>query len=293
MVRELARQAEGRRIVRVERPRCRCRPILFRPGPAEFARRTRGATIERVCRRGKRVILELSTAERIVIEPRMTGLVLVADPPDREHLRLHISLDSGGRRGAHGAREIWFWDRRGLGTVRLVSAERSATEGSWGRLGPDALEISEQELAERLRGTRRAIKVALLDQRLVAGIGNLYAAEILNRARIHPARGANRVTKAEVARLWSATRTVLEEAIKHEGSTLGDGTYRTALGGEGRYQNYHRVYGREGEVCRTCGVGRVIRTVQAQRSTFFCPQCQRRSCARGRSSKTLTATRSA
>jgi formamidopyrimidine-DNA glycosylase len=143
-------------------------------------------------------------------------------------------------------------------------------------LGPDALSATAADLIVRLGASRRAIKVALLDQRSIAGIGNLYASEILHVARLHPARLCRRLTQSEWHRLAAAIHEVLTEAIRYEGSTLSDGTYRTALNDPGRYQNQHRVYGRAGEDCPTCGRGTVVRVVQAQRSTFYCPLCQRR-----------------
>jgi formamidopyrimidine-DNA glycosylase len=117
--------------------------------------------------------------------------------------------------------------------------------------------------------------VVLLDQQVAAGIGNLYASEILHAAGIHPNRPADSLSAREVAKLHAAARSVLEDAILHEGSTLGDGTYRNALNKAGGYQNVHRVYQKQGEVCRRCRRGVIERTVQAQRSTFFCPRCQR------------------
>jgi formamidopyrimidine-DNA glycosylase len=120
------------------------------------------------------------------------------------------------------------------------------------------------------------VKVALLDQKVVAGIGNLYASEILHLAQVHPGRRCDRVTRAQWAAIADATRAVLEDAIHYEGSTLGDGTYRNALNQEGGYQNHHRVYDRAGEECARCGPQSVVkRIVQAQRATFFCAVCQR------------------
>ncbi|MEM9368226.1 MAG: zinc finger domain-containing protein, partial [Planctomycetota bacterium] len=170
---------------------------------------------------------------------------------------------------------LLVWDRRGLGTIRLLDAEdfRQQIEA---RLGPDALVIEADQLRERLRKSRRAIKVALLDQAVVSGIGNLYAAEILFLAGIDPRARCDRLTKTQYQRVIECTREVLREAIEHEGSTLGDGTYRNALNDPGGYQNYHRVYDRESELCRRCSDGLIRRIVQAQRSTFFCPSCQLR-----------------
>lgn len=249
----------GARIVAAERTPCRRKPILISPGSAAFDRRVRGQTIQAVDRIGKRVVLHLSGHQAIVIEPRMTGLVLLADPPSPEHLRLRIRLQ-----GTH-AGELLFWDRRGLGTVRLLANKRLRTEVI-DRLGPDALDVDGQSLRQRLGGSRRAVKVGLLDQRAVAGIGNLYAAEILFVAGVDPRTRCTQLTGPQWQRVHAAIRQVLVEAISHEGSTLSDGTYRNALNDAGRYQNYHRVYDREGEPCRRCSIGVIRRIVQAQRS---------------------------
>jgi formamidopyrimidine-DNA glycosylase len=119
------------------------------------------------------------------------------------------------------------------------------------------------------------VKVALLDQRAVAGIGNIYAAEILHRAGIDPRTSCRRLRADDWQRIAACTRAVLAEAVRHEGSSIGDETYRTATGIAGRFQNRHRVYGREGRPCQRCRIA-IVRIVQAQRSTFFCPGCQPR-----------------
>lgn len=260
----------GATIADVERPVCHLKPIAVTPRIDVFRRRVAGQRIEAVDRVGKRVSLRLRSGASIVFEPRMTGLVLLAEPPDTEHLRLRLILDGSE------APQVLFWDRRGLGSVRLAEPEQWSDLYGPEKLGPDALTISLQQLKERLGNSRRAIKVALLDQRTVAGIGNLYASEILNVAAIHPARPCSGVGQSAWQRLHQAIRLVLEEAIHYEGSTLSDGTYRNALNDPGGYQNHHRVYDRAGQPCRTCGQGIVQRIVQAQRSTFFCPVCQRR-----------------
>jgi formamidopyrimidine-DNA glycosylase len=119
------------------------------------------------------------------------------------------------------------------------------------------------------------VKVALLDQRAVAGIGNLYASEILHLARIHPEQPCTRLTPRQWAAIENAALDVLETAIRYEGSTLSDGTYRNALNKEGGYQNEHRVYDKAGHPCSRCARVVIARIVQAQRSTFYCPRCQR------------------
>jgi formamidopyrimidine-DNA glycosylase len=260
----------GSRIANAEQPPCDRRPILMRPAIADLNRRVSGQRIDRIDRLGKRVIVVLESGDALVIEPRMTGLVLLSDPPGPEHLRLRLCLQGGT------CRELLFWDRRGLGTVRLLSVDQ-LRQTVRQRLGPDALEISLAELRDRLRASRRSIKVALLDQSAVAGIGNLYAAEILFRAGVDPRLRCHRVTGPQWQRIHAAIGHVLLEAIEHEGSTLSDGTYRNALNHAGSYQNYHRVYDREGQRCGRCGEATIRRIVQAQRSTFFCPVCQRKS----------------
>jgi len=262
----------GTTITALYRPRCQLKPIQIRPQVSTLKKKLRGARIEAIERVGKRPVLRTDRGTRLVFEPRMTGLLLLADPPDTEHLRLCIELAPADRR--RSTFKLLFWDRRGLGTVQLLT--ESAFEARLGSetLGPDALQITAAQLEERLASSQREIKVALLDQRAVAGIGNLYAAEILLFAQIHPQRRCNQLSKVDWQRIASATRRVLQKAIRYEGSTLADGTYRNALNKKGSYQNHHRVYGRESELCRCCRVGRVQRIVQSQRATFFCPECQ-------------------
>ncbi|MCA9270748.1 MAG: bifunctional DNA-formamidopyrimidine glycosylase/DNA-(apurinic or apyrimidinic site) lyase [Planctomycetales bacterium] len=262
--------AAGRTISRVEFVRTQARPIDVTPSREGFRRRVAGRRIEQVDRIGKRVALVLDNAHTVVFEPRMTGLVLLADPPTQEHLRLVLTLA-----GSRSPRRLLFWDRRGLGCVHVYSPEelRRLTEE---KLGPDALAVDAAALRLRLEKSRRAIKTALLDQAAVAGIGNLYASEILHLARIHPERPCCDLTGPHWRRLHTALRHVLTEAIRYEGSTLSDGTYRNALNKAGGYQNEHRVYDKAGGDCPTCGRAKIVRIVQAQRSTFFCPRCQAR-----------------
>lgn len=259
----------GSRVVDVQRPPCDRRPILITPDLATFADRTIGHPIVRIGRRGKRVLLYFDDAQVIVIEPRMTGLVLVAGPPTDQHLRLRLVLEGG----SHD--ELLFWDRRGLGTVRLLTKSEADDVLGLERIGADALEISCGQLRDRLGASRRAIKVALLDQKLIAGVGNLYAAEILHVAGVDPRVPSDRLSGPQWQRIHRAICVVLEDAILHEGSTLSDGTYRNALNQDGGYQNMHRVYDRQGKPCLRCGET-ILRIVQAQRSTFFCPACQKR-----------------
>lgn len=270
MVRGIRKGVEGRRLEDVVGCPTHCKPIRITPNLRSIQRRLRGRSIEAVERLAKRVVLRFDNGDRFVVEPRMTGLMLLSDPPDEEHLRLRFDLDGG-----MGPAAFWFWDRRGLGTATLYKSEEFAERLGTRVLGPDALAMTFDEWWVRCRSTTRAIKVAMLDQRFVAGIGNLYASEILHRSSVRPTRRANRLSKATVERIRTATVDILTDAIRYEGSTLSDGTYRNALNQDGGYQNHHRVYARAGEPCPTCTGGVVRRIVQAQRSTFFCPACQR------------------
>ena len=270
MARGIRPYVTGRKLTAIRKCRTPCRPISITPQLPALSRKLIGRTVRSVNRLGKRVVLEFEHDSRLVFEPRMTGLVLLSDPPDRDHLRLMFEFD-----GLREFNTLWFWDRRGLGTVRLYAADEWDKLCGGGRIGPDALTLTADDWASACRRTSRAIKVALLDQTLAAGIGNLYASEILHVAAIHPARTSDSLTRLQIRRLAEAVTAVLEEAIRYEGSTLGDGTYRNALNQTGTYQNLHRVYQKHGSACPRCRQGIIERTVQAQRSTFFCSRCQK------------------
>lgn len=265
----------GCRIGAVERPACRLRPIEISPRVTSFRRHAVGKAIISLGRIGKRVLVHLDSGYAIVFEPRMTGLILLVSPPDLDHLRFRLVLTGGD------AEELLFWDRRGLGSVRLVSPTEMEQRFGPEQVGPDALTLTGKLLKSQIGDSRRAIKVALLDQRAVAGIGNLYASEILHLAEIHPARRCDQLARVQWERLAECTLEVLEMAIRHEGSTLSDGTYRNALNESGSYQNHHRVYDRADMPCLRCQT-LVVRFVQAQRSTFYCPTCQPDRCKRSR-----------
>jgi formamidopyrimidine-DNA glycosylase len=259
----------GRRIVVAEAVKCASKPILISPRGKAFQMRAVGQKVTAVDRVGKRVVVRLENEHSLILEPRMTGLVLIGEPPSAEHLRFRVDLNGGP------IRSFWYWDRRGLGSVRLLSPAEFQLALGPEKLGPDALLATPELLQAQLGGSRREIKVALLDQKVIAGIGNLYASEILHLAKIHPAKRCDTLRRPHWQALNVATLEILQTAIRYEGSTLGDGTYRNALNQAGGYQNEHRVYDRAGEVCRSCGKSKIVRTVQAQRSTFHCGRCQR------------------
>jgi formamidopyrimidine-DNA glycosylase len=247
------------------RPRSRLQSIEITPPLRTFRRRVIGRTIAAVGRVGKRIVLELDSADRIVIEPRMSGSVILANPRDREHLRLILDL-------CQPPGQLLFWDQRGLGVVRLLSPAEFQSRLGPDKIGPDALQISAAELRNRLKTSRRAIKVALLDQKILAGVGNIYASESLHLARIHPGTPCDRLTSPQWTRLHAMIRKVLDEALRRQGSTLADNLYSAPDGKPGKYA--FRVYQRHGHPCPRCGGAEIKRIVQAQRSTFFCPACQ-------------------
>ncbi len=218
-------------------------------------------------------MLRLDNDDRLVFEPRMTGLVLTVPPPGPEHTRLILHLT--------GRRRLTFWDRRGLGTIRLLDPTEYDVRVCR-KIGPDALTIGIEAFAEAIGRGRRAVKVALLDQRIVAGVGNLYASELCFIAGVDPRTRCDRLSLPQRRRLHAAMVAILTDAIAAGGSTLADGTYRTAENRAGGFQHRHLVYDRAGQACRRCG-GRsdlneplVRRIVQSGRSTFLCPGCQRR-----------------
>ena len=270
MVRGIRPHVTGRRIDAFRACPCDCKPLTIEPSVSQIARRVRGLEVTEVFRRAKRIVLKLSSAEAFVIEPRMTGLMLIDNPPDIDHLRVEWEFAD-----AREPSKLQFWDRRGLGTVRLLDAAGLAALMGFEKLGRDALEMTVEHWVEFCASTSSPIKVALLQQQRVAGIGNLYASEILHLAKISPLTPCRQLKRRSIERLTNATLAILEDAIKHEGSTLSDGTYRNVLNIEGGYQNAHRVYDREGQTCPTCRKAQIVRIVQSQRLTFFCPRCQK------------------
>jgi formamidopyrimidine-DNA glycosylase len=267
-MRRLVLPAVGREIDQVRRPSSRYRPLTMSPPWPSLQRQLVGQRIIGVERIAKRVIVWLSDARGLVIQPKMAGLVLLDEPPSREHVRLQLQL-SGEPQLC-----LTYWDRRGLGTIHLWTADEVAEQLGPDKLGPDALAISLDQLRERLGSLRRPVKVALLDQTLVAGIGNLYASEILHAAGVHPELVCAEITPQQWRRIHQHAIEILNTAIVYEGSTLSDGTYRKSLTKTGSYQNAHRVYARADQTCLSCGRETVVCIRQAQRSTFFCPRCQ-------------------
>jgi formamidopyrimidine-DNA glycosylase len=231
---------------------------LAEPDAKRFHQRIRGQTIEDIGRRGKYLLLFLST-DVLAIHLRMSGDLWVEarEAPVGDHYRLMLNLEEGSR--------LVFNDTRKFGRVWLVRD----TAGLLAHLGPEPLgdDFRAADLYAKLQKRGRQIKPLLMDQGFLAGMGNIYTDEALHLAGIHPQRAANSLTEAEAGRLWSAMRSVLEAGIQRNGSSI-DWVYR---GGD--FQNYFQVYQRTGEPCYRCGTA-IERMVVGQRGTHFCPMCQ-------------------
>jgi len=265
-VRGLARVLDGRRISRVELRR----GDLRRPFPDDLGQRLTGATVTGLTRRAKYGLIATDRGDTMIFHLGMSGRWRI-DPIDLgAHDHLLVETDEG--------RVLALNDPRRFGSVDLVASADLAEWPAFKALGPEPLggAIDGPWLKARLAGRKAAIKAMLLDQRIVAGLGNIYVCEALFRARINPAKAAGRVSRAKLDALASAIPAVLEEAIAAGGSSLRD--FAAPDGGLGYFSKAFDVYGREGEPCHAkfsggCA-GVVKRIVQGGRSTFYCPACQ-------------------
>lgn len=253
----------------------------------EVERRGRGAAVLDVSRRGKWVVIALGgRAGLIVIQPRMTGGFWLVAPQRPDHARLVFRLDGSPD-------PVWYCDARRLGKLAWYPDPEAADRACGRSQGPDALVITRADLRGRLDRTTRAIKPALMDQKVLAGIGNIYADEILFRAGLHPTRPAHALSAAEVGRLHAAIRPVLEEAIAVEGSSF-DAGYRTVLGLEGGFLARNAVHRRKGLPCPGCD-GPIVKARIAGlvgRPTYYCPVCQpERPGCRGRPGRSIEESR--
>lgn len=254
------------------------RPDLRFPLPDRMAERLTGARVERLHRRSKYILADLSSGETLLVHLGMSGRMMVSGamlgqfhhshPAPAKHDHVVLDMEGGAR--------ITFNDARRFGAMDLMPTTGTMAHKLLAGLGPEPLgnAFHEDYLAGRLKGRGTPVKSALLDQRIVAGLGNIYVAEALHRAGIDPRRMAGALSAGEVARLVPVIRDVLTEAIAAGGSSLRD--YRQADGELGYFQHSFRVYDREGAECATPGCGgQIERIVQSGRSTFFCPACQR------------------
>ncbi len=236
--------------------------------PEAFARALAGRTVARLSRRAKYIVAELDSGCRLLIHLRMTGKLRFAQPGERPGAHDHVVIDlSDGRR-------LIFNDTRKFGRLRLVPYGAADPLAA---LGPEPLDPSFafETLRARLRGRQRLLKPLLLDQTVIAGLGNIYVDEALWHARLHPRRCADTLTPAEVRRLHAAIRAVLQRAVDNGGTSLGDGeaNFYSVAGRRGRHADELSVFRRDGEPCPRCGAA-LARLVVGQRGTHICPACQ-------------------
>lgn len=265
--RGLAMALEGKRLSRVEVRR----PDLRRPFPERFAERLKGRRIASFRRRAKYLLLGLDSGEDWLIHLGMSGRMLVGQGwPNELDAHDHVVI------GAEDGTVVRFNDARRFGVMDLIAAGETETHPLIKGIGPEPLDAAfdGRTLAARLKGKAAPIKAALLDQRVVAGIGNIYASEALFRAGISPTRKAGTVQGERAEKLMAAVKAVLSEAIKAGGSSLRD--HRQTSGELGYFQHSFKVYGKDGKPCPVCRSKTGIRhLVQSGRSTFYCAKCQR------------------
>ncbi len=251
-------------------PRLYKTDVLRRVSPRRLLTTLRNATVRGVTRRAKHVVIELDDGNRVIIQPRMTGNLLIYDhvlsASERQYAVFRAGIDDGGL--------LVYRDVRRLGTISLLNGRQ--WDSYTASIGPEPLEpdFDADRFYDILQGTRQPVKKALMDQRLIAGIGNIYANEALFQARIDPSRPANRVARGGADLLHAAVRDILAAAVSASGTTIRD--YRTGTGQPGSYQRVLQVYGRGGEACRVCGTRLYTTHEIDNRSTTFCWRCQGR-----------------
>ena len=266
IARDLHRELRGRAVTGVV---VRRHDVLREVGASELARRVTGTSVMRCWRRAKLVVIELSTGDRLVVQPRFTGALLLSSGPlpEREavYSTLHLSLDDG--------RDLHYRDVRRLGTVSLMDEARFAT--CVALLGVEPLDpaFTVAHLSGLLRESKQAVKQVLMNQRIVAGLGNIYANEACWRAGIDPSRLASDIDDVDAAALLAGITSVLTESIAARGTSFRD--YRDASGGKGDFERALAVYGRGGEPCLRCGARLLGTHAIDGRTTVLCARCQK------------------
>jgi formamidopyrimidine-DNA glycosylase len=244
------------------------KPQTFKSPPAEIAAALEGARIARVHRQGKHIVIDLEKNKRrhaaqaqLIVHLGMTGNLFVTRPDAEieKHTHAILQMQSG--------KELRFVDPRRFGRMWVTTDSESFEAG-----GHEPLEVSFEDFAPLFRRRKTPIKSALLNQKLLRGVGNIYADESLFRAGIRPRHRAGTLTRTQVRRLYDSIQQVLKEAISKGGSSVSD--YRNAEGEPGWFQIEHRVYGREGEPCLVCGTA-IKKVVSGGRGTHYCPKCQK------------------
>ncbi len=255
--RDLEKVIRGKKIIEVL---VRQSVVIREPAPEEFIQELQGQTVKNILRRAKVLILELSNGKSLVIHLKMTGQLVYPGGGDKSRAVFKFSDGS----------LLDFNDQRLFGELRLLDDWKSLKfiKG----LGPEPFDLTREEFKAMFGAKKTRIKPLLMDQSFISGIGNIYAAEVLFRAKINPERLANGLTGKEKDLLFEEIKKVLQAAIKAGGSSVDD--YVRLSGEKGDYLRYHRVYGREGKSCFICKTP-IKRIVLGGRGTFFCPKCQK------------------
>ncbi len=255
--RDLEKVILGKKITGV----CVNNPLVIRePSPAAFKKSLEGLTIKNILRRGKLLILELSNGKALTIHLKMTGQLVYPGVAKNSRVAFHLA----------GGKVLDFNDQRLFGELRVVHDWKKLkfVQG----LGPEPFDLTSADFKDMLSKKKTKIKPLLMEQGFISGIGNLYAAEILFRAKINPERSSQNLTGKEKETLYREIKQVLSSAIKHGGSSVDN--YVRLSGKPGDYARFHQVYGRKGKPCFVCG-NPVKRIAQGGRGTYFCPKCQK------------------
>jgi len=266
IARDLDRAITGRRVTEVVVSKS---DVLREGSPADLRARTTGRSFVRAWRRAKLVVLDLDSDDRIVVQPRFTGALLLSSGPLSDHeapySTVRFALDDG--------RDLHYRDIRRLGTVALMSPARFAQYTATLGIEPLDPTFTASHLSGILRGSRQAVKKVLMDQRVLVGVGNIYANEACWRAGVDPSRAARTITADEAVALHTGIVGVLTDSIAARGTSFRD--YRDASGGRGDFERSLAAYGRGGEPCLRCGARLVETHAVDGRSTVLCARCQK------------------
>jgi formamidopyrimidine-DNA glycosylase len=244
-------------------------PAIIKTGAERFESTITGRRILSITRRGKYIIFFLQDEQYLIIHLGMTGKLYFSTPSAIREKHTHLVFAITG-----GSRELRHVDARRFGGAHLFDRLGLAQFKRLNRLGREPLELDCRSFMQLMQGRRARIKALLLDQGVLAGLGNIYCDESLHRSGIHPCRLASSLSEGELRSLWVQVRKVLQQAIAQGGSSISD--YVDSEGYRGQYQNFYRVYGREGESCKAKGCGGIVRRILvAGRSSHYCPRCQR------------------
>ena len=262
--RRLKRELPGKEILEMEL----LTPSSLKGAALDFPEALRGSRIKKVRRRGKLIVLETDGGFSLVVHLKMTGQLLLTSRREAgRHCRLILKLQ--GEKGA--VVYLLFNDMRRFGYLLPLPDDHQGMDSPFRNIGPDALDISLVDFTRTVGSSGRRIKSLLLDQAMIAGLGNIYVDEILHRAGVNPLTPAAGLSPGRVEKIHSAMGLVLGRAIEKGGSSVSN--YIDSSGRDGSFQKEHAVYKRQGDLCTTCS-SVICRTVVAGRGTYFCPECQ-------------------